>query len=204
MSTDNNGNGDSFLMEFASNPKHFLRNALPIPTRRSSEPVTGNQNASFPLHASETPSDFFLQGSMGGTNFLGPPTRYNPTMESYNEVANSSCALSLLSNQSWDSRNTTPSVELNNLLNFNGTFMTQLAASSTQGAAIHQLPTASWFLKGIDSVNSSPEVVPDLGLGRDSQHLHNHVDDEPDLSQGRRYYMDLGMSRACESPHWSL
>ncbi|XP_061359417.1 squamosa promoter-binding-like protein 17 [Gastrolobium bilobum] len=198
---DNNGSGDGFLMKFASYPKLTLRNALPTPT--SSEPVPGNQTETLTwLANSETPSEFFLQSSVGGTSITGP--RY-PSVESYTAVTDSNCALSLLSNQTWGSRNSAPpSVELNNLLNFNGTPMTQLAASS-QVAAIHQHPNASWYFKGIDSGNCSPEVVPYLGPGQISQPLHSHLSGELDVSQGRRqFYMDLGQSRNCESSHWSL
>ncbi|KAJ1409892.1 SBP domain [Sesbania bispinosa] len=196
---ENNGRGGGFMMEFAPYPKLTLRNASPTP--RSSEPVPDNHTTTLTWQAnSQTPSDFFLQDSVGGTSFLGPR---HPPVESYTEVADSSCALSLLSSQTWGSRNTTPSGELNNFLNFNGTLMTQLAASSPI-AAIHQLPNASWYFKGVGSDNCSPEVVPDLGLGQISQSLHSHPPGELDVSQqNRRHYMDMGQSRACESPHWS-
>ncbi|XP_027364302.1 squamosa promoter-binding-like protein 9 [Abrus precatorius] len=198
---DDNGRGGSFLMEFASYPK--LRNTLQTP--RSSELIPGNQAATLSWQAnSDTQSEFFLQGSVsGGTSFLGPR---HPSVENYARVTDSGCALSLLSSQTWGSRNTPPNVELSNLLNFNGTPMTQLVAASPQVAAIHQLPNAtSWYIKGVDSGTCSPEVVPDLGLGHILPPLHSHLHDELDLSQqGRRHYMDLGESRAYEFSHWSL
>ncbi|KAG2403453.1 uncharacterized protein HKW66_Vig0187400 [Vigna angularis] len=191
-------------MEFASYPKLTLRNTLPTP--RSAEPLPGNHAATWQT-GSDTPSEFFMHGSgSGGTSFLGSK---HPFVESYTGVTDSNCALSLLSNQTWGSRITQPSVELNNnnnnnnnLLNFNGTSITQFTAASSQVAAIHQLPNAtSWYLKALDS----PEGVPDLGLGQISPSLHSHLDGELDLPhQGRRHYMDLGDSRACESPQWSL
>lgn len=190
-------------MELASYPKLPLRNALPT-TLRSSEPVPGNQTSPFTWQGnnSDTPSAFFLQqGSVGGTNFPGPSR--HPPMECYNEAVDS--ARSLLSSQTWGSRNNTtpPSVELNNLLNFNGTtLMTHLAAPPSHVAAIHQLPNNPWCLKGIDSGNCSPEVVPDLGLSQISLPLR--LPGELGVSRGRRHYMDLEQSRACESPHWSL
>ncbi|XP_017413913.1 squamosa promoter-binding-like protein 9 isoform X1 [Vigna angularis] len=201
---DNNGRAGGFLMEFASYPKLTLRNTLPTP--RSAEPLPGNHAATWQT-GSDTPSEFFMHGSgSGGTSFLGSK---HPFVESYTGVTDSNCALSLLSNQTWGSRITQPSVELNNnnnnnnnLLNFNGTSITQFTAASSQVAAIHQLPNAtSWYLKALDS----PEGVPDLGLGQISPSLHSHLDGELDLPhQGRRHYMDLGDSRACESPQWSL
>ena len=194
-------------MEFASYPKVTLRNTLP--TQRSAEPALGNHAATLTWQgSSDTPSEFFLQESgSGGTSFLGSK---HPLLESYTGVTDSNCALSLLSRQTWGSRNTAPatSVELNNnLLNFNGTSMTQFSAASSQAAAIHQLPNAtSWlYLKGVGSGDCSPEGVPDLGLGQISPPLDSHLHGELNVSQqGRRHYMDLGESRACESSHWSL
>ncbi|PNX94976.1 squamosa promoter-binding-like protein [Trifolium pratense] len=153
---------------------------------RTSEPIPGNQTTqiTWQQNNSTTPSDFFLQG----TNFHGP-TRHPPPMENYNEVTDSSCALSLLSNQTWYSRNTTTaSVEMNNLLNFNGSIITQ----SPQGAANYQLANSSWFLKGVDSRNCmSSEDVPDLGLGQNSQAIqaiHSDLRGVLDVSQGKRQY----------------
>ncbi|XP_027350088.1 squamosa promoter-binding-like protein 9 [Abrus precatorius] len=196
---DNSGRGGNFLMELSSYPKLSLRNSLPTP--RSSELVPGNQTTTLNWQGnSETPPDLFLHGSVGGTSFPGPG---HPPGESYTGVTDSSCALSLLSNQTWVSRNAAPSLGLSNMINFNGTPMTQLAAAS-HGAAIHQLPNTSWCFKGIDPDNCSHEVVPDLGLGQISQPLNSQLPGELDLAQGRRHYMDLEQSRAYESPHWSL
>ncbi|KAK7285510.1 hypothetical protein RJT34_20283 [Clitoria ternatea] len=198
---DNGGRGGNFLMELASYPKLSLRNSFPTP--RSAELVPGNQTTTLNWQGnSDTPSDFFLQSSVsGGTSFSGPG---HPPGESYIGVTDSSCALSLLSSQTWGSRNTAPSLGLNNMINFNGTPMTQLAVSS-HGAAIHQLPSTSWCFKGIDSDHCPNEVVPDLGLGQISQPLSSQIPSELDMSQqGRRHYMDLEQSRAYESPHWSL
>ncbi|KAH1069987.1 hypothetical protein AAZX31_03G125200 [Glycine max] len=197
---DHSGRGGNFLMELASYPKLSLRNSLPTP--RSSELAPGNQTSTLSWHGnSETSSDLFLQGSVGGTSFAGPG---HPPGESYTGVTTSSCALSLLSNQTWGSRNPAPSLGLNNMVNFHGTPMTQPAASS-HGASIHQLPNTPWCFKGIDSGNCSPEGVPDLGLGQISQPLSSQLHGELDLSQqGRRHYMDLEQSRAYESAHWSL
>ncbi|KAJ1396022.1 putative squamosa promoter-binding-like protein 9 isoform X2 [Sesbania bispinosa] len=186
-------------MEFASYPKLSLRNSL------STELVPGNQSSTHSWHwqgNSETQPDHFLQGSVGGTSFLGAR---HPPEESFTGVTDSSCALSLLSSQTWGSRNTAPpSLGLNNMLNFNGTPMTQLATSS-HGAAMHQLPNTSSCFKDIDPGNCSHEVVSDLVLGQISQPLDGQFPGEFDLSQqGRRHYMDLEQSRAYESPHWSL
>jgi hypothetical protein len=73
---------------------------------------------------------------------------------------------------------------MNNLLNFNGSLITQ----SSQGAANYQLANSSWFLKGVDSHNcTSSEDVPDLGLGQTSQAIiHNDLRGELDVSHGKR------------------
>ncbi|KAK7336630.1 hypothetical protein VNO77_17176 [Canavalia gladiata] len=198
---DNSGRGGNFLMDLASCPKLSLRNSLPTP--RSSDLVHGNQTTALSWQGNpETPSEIFLQGSVGGTSFPSPG---HPPGESYPGVTDSSCALSLLSSQTWGSINTAPSLGLNNMINFNGTPMTTQLAASSHGAAIHQLPNTSWCFKGVDPGNCSHEVVPDLGLGQIQQPLSMQLPGELDLSQqGRRHYMDLEQSRAYESPPWSL
>ncbi|CAI8614077.1 unnamed protein product [Vicia faba] len=193
---DNSGGGGSFLMEFAPHPKLSLRNSLPSSGNQTTTlgwPWPGN---------SESPSDnFFLEGSVGGTSF---PGARHPSDESYTGVTDSSCALSLLSNQTWGSRNTEPSLGLNSMLNFNETPMTQLATSS-HGVAMHQLPNTSCYFKDIDASNISHEAVPDLGPGHTSQPLDSQLHGDLDLSQqGRRHYMDVEHSRAYESSQWSL
>ncbi|XP_058748615.1 squamosa promoter-binding-like protein 15 [Vicia villosa] len=173
---DSNVKCDNFLMECAS----YQNNSLLTP--RSSEPVRTNQTTPFTWqnNSSMPPSEFFQQSP----NFHG--ARHSP-MENYNEVTDSSCALSLLSNQTWYSGNTTaPSVEMNNLLNFNGS---SLMTQSSQGAASFQLPNASGFLKGVDTRNClSPDDVPDLGLGQNSQSMNSDLHGELDVPQGKRQY----------------
>ncbi|KAL1312336.1 hypothetical protein HN51_038954 [Arachis hypogaea] len=173
---DDSGKGGSFVMEFASYPKLGLRNTVPNP--RSSQPISGTLSWQ---GYSETSSDLFLQGSVGGTsipNVRHPP----PSSESYAGVADSSCALSLLSSQTWGSSNMAPSLGLNNMLNFSGAPVTQLAASS-HGESIHQVPNPWWCPN---------KVVPDLGLGQFSQLPNSQVPGEFDaLEPGRRHHGNL-------------
>ncbi|CAJ2671345.1 unnamed protein product [Trifolium pratense] len=181
---DNSGRGGSFLMEFDSHQKLSLKNALPS---------HGNQTTTLGWpwpDNSESPSDnLFLQGSVGGTSFAGVR---HPPEENYTGVTDSSCALSLLSNQTWGSSAT--SHELNNMLSFNnGTPMTQLATSSP-GLAMHQLPNSSCCFKDIDHGNLSHEAVPDLVPGHISQPLDSQLRGE----------LDVEHSRAYESSQWSL
>lgn len=184
-------------MEFASQPKLSLSNSLQSP--RSSELPPGNQTPSWNWQGnSESPSDFFLQGSVSGTSIPGVK---HPPGETYSGVTDSSCALSLLSSQTWGSRNTNPNPGFNNMFHFNGTPMTQ----SSHDVAIHQLPNTSCCFKDIETSNCSNEVVPYLGLGHISQPLNSQLHEEIDMcQQGRRHYMDLEHSRDYESSHWSL
>ncbi|CAI8602216.1 unnamed protein product [Vicia faba] len=174
---DSNVKCDNFLMECAS----YQNNSMLTP--RSSEPVRANPITPFTWqNNSSMPSEFFQQA----TNFHG--ARHLAT-ENYNEVTDSSCALSLLSNQTWYSRNSTsPSVEVNNnLFNFNGS--SSLMTQSSQGAASFQLPNASWFLKGVDTRNClSPDDVPDVGLGQNLQSMNSNLHGEHDVPQGKRQY----------------
>ncbi|MED6130410.1 Squamosa promoter-binding-like protein [Stylosanthes scabra] len=187
---DNSGKGGSFLMEFASYPRlGGLRNTIPNP--RSSEVISGNQTSTLNWQGySEISSDLFLQGSVGGGTSYPNNLRHPPphSSESYAGVADSSCALSLLSSQPWGSSNMAPTLGLNNMLNFSAT---QIAASS-HGESIHHVPSASWCFKDIDPGNCSTKVVPDLGLGQFLQLPNSQVPGEFDaLQQGRRHHVDL-------------
>lgn len=200
--TDKSGRVGSFLMEFGAYRKLTLRNTLSNP--RSSELVPGSQNSTLPWWSNlETSSELFLRGSVGGISYLGPR---NPPGESFAGITDTSCALSLLSNQTWGPSNRALRLGLNNLY-YGGTPITQLDASS-HGAAIHQLSNASWCFKGIEGGNCSHEVVPDLGLGQISQPLANRLPGELVVPQpDRRQLMDLVQSSAYESSqlmHWSL
>lgn len=211
-------------MEFATYPKLSLRNPMPSPT--PSEQVHGNPSTNLPWQGnSETPSSLlFLQAgcssSVGGTSFSGSRNSSSPG-ESYAGVTDSSCALSLLSNQAWAPRNRAPSLGMNNFMSFDDTPITQLAAPSTpshhQGPSIlhnhHQLSnnttSSSWCFKGVDAAG---DIVPDLGLGHQITHpISSPLPEELDVShQGRRHhYMDLEPSRVYHDDsqhqmHWSL
>lgn len=204
-------------MEFATYPKLSLRN--PMPTPSSSEQLPGNPSVTLPWEGNSetTPSLLFLQAgcsSVGGTCYSG--SRNSSSGESFAGVTDSSCALSLLSNQAWAPRNRAPSLGMNNFMSFDDTPITQLAAASSHshhghGPSIHhQLSNAPWCFKGIDAAaNCSHEIVPDLGLGHQiSQPITSPLPGELDVSQGRRHYMDLEQSRVYDDSqhhmHWSL
>ncbi|KAI9122013.1 hypothetical protein K1719_006702 [Acacia pycnantha] len=176
-----------------------------------------NSRGTFPWQGhSESPSLLFLQAGcspVGGTSYSG--SRNSSSGESFSGLTDSSCALSLLSNQAWAPRNRAPSLGTNNLMSFDDTPITHLPATSHHGHAAslhHQLSNASWCFKGIDAAadNCSHDVAPDLGLGHQiSQPISSPLPGELDVSQqGRRHYMDLEQSRVYDDSqhhmHWSL
>ncbi|KAF7804130.1 squamosa promoter-binding-like protein 9 [Senna tora] len=111
------GGGGGFVMEFATFPKLSLRNAIGgSPT--SCEQVGGG-SVTVPWQGNcESPSSLvFLQAGggggcsspVGGTSFCG--SRNSSSGESFaGGMTDSSCALSLLSNQAWAPRNRAPSL----------------------------------------------------------------------------------------------
>ncbi|CAK7342388.1 unnamed protein product [Dovyalis caffra] len=209
---DNSGRAGGFLMDFSAYPRHTGRDGWP--DARSSECAPGNQTAatgrsiSHPWQNSSQnpPSNLCLQGSTGRTGLSSPGI---PPGECFTGVAvsNSNCALSLLSNQPWGSRNRASSLEVNDLLNAEGAPVVQSTAS--HGAAVNQYPNPYWSFKGNGGSNSSHEMCSDPGLGQISLPLDNQFSGQLELSQqNRRQDMDLVHSRAYDSSnqhiHWSL
>ncbi|XLS82746.1 hypothetical protein HN51_048577 [Arachis hypogaea] len=75
-----------------------------------------------------------------------------------------------------------PSLGLNNMLNFSGAHVTQLATSS-HSESIHQVPNSAWC---------SNKIVLNLGLSQFSQLPNSQVSDEFDaLQPGRRHHVNL-------------
>ncbi|KAK9289420.1 hypothetical protein L1049_007575 [Liquidambar formosana] len=207
---ENSSRGGGFLMDFTTQPRLPARDSWP--TMRSSERVPGNQASatgkflSNPWHSNSGnhPSDLFLQGSTGGTGFPGPGI---PPGECFTGVADSGCALSLLSNQPWGSRNRPSGLGVTNFMNTEGAPMGQ--PTGPHGAAVNHFPSASWSFRGSEATSSSHEMRPDLGLGQISQPINSHFSSELELPQhSGRQYMELEHSRAYDSSphqmHWSL
>ncbi|XWS43219.1 hypothetical protein CRYUN_Cryun16bG0083800 [Craigia yunnanensis] len=210
---ESSSRGGSFIMDFTAYPRLSGRDAWP--TARSLERIPGNQNTagrSLPhpwQHNSENPlSDLFLQGSPGGTGFSDTAI---PPGECFTGVGDSSCALSLLSNQPWGSRNRASSLGVNDMMNTEGSSLAQ--PTTPHGAVVNPYSNASWGFKGNDSGSSSNvmppnlasnEMPPHLGLGQISEPVSR-----PELSQqNRRQYMELEHSRSYDTStqhiHWSL
>ncbi|KAK4759619.1 hypothetical protein SAY87_022750 [Trapa incisa] len=194
-------------MDFSAYPRHLERNAWP-PTQ-SSDSGTTNQMANhvkFPLHhpwhsssKNPPPPNIFLQGSSygGGSSFPSPGI---PPEDMYTGVAaNPTCALSLLSNQSWCSSNSqAATLGMNEVLSHQDP-----ATTATQGAS--QFTGVSWGFKTADDFAGIPF---DHGLGHLSQPLDSHFSGELELSQqSGSQYMELDESHAFDSSeqmHWSL
>lgn len=203
---ENSSRVGSFLMDFTAYPRAG-RDASA--TARTSERAPVNQTVTatgkFLQHPWQSNpendrSDLYMQGSAGGTSYPGPGI---PPGECVTGVNDSSCALSLLSNQPWDSRNR--GVGTNAFINTQGAPMAQSIANV---GTVNPFPTLSWGFKGNEAGSSSHEMLPDLGLGQMSQPLNSHYSGELELSQqGRRQQnMELGNSRGYDSSsqHWSL
>ncbi|EEF30045.1 LIGULELESS1 protein, putative [Ricinus communis] len=209
---DNSSRAGGFLVDFSAYPRLSARDAWP--SARPSERVPGNHTTgagrSIPnpwqTSSQNPPSNLYLQGSASGTGFSSSE---NPSGECFTgvSIADSSCALSLLSNQPWGSRNQASGLGVKNLVDPQGAPLAQ--STNPHGAAVNQYPNPSWGFKGSEAGSSSHEMCPDLGLGQISQPPNGHFAGELELSQqNRRQYMELDHSRAYDSStqhmNWSL
>ena len=194
-------------MDFSAYPRHTGRDGWPA--GRSSELATGNETAAtgrsmshpWQISSQNPPSNLCMQGSTGGTGLFSAGI---PPGECFTGVAvsDSSCALSLLSNQPWGSTNRASSLEVNDLLSAEETPVVQSTAH--HGAAVNHY-AIPWSFKNNEGSNSSH----DLGLGQISLPLSSQLPGHLEQSQqNRRQYMDLVHSRAYDSStqhfHWSL
>ncbi|KAM7265556.1 hypothetical protein ACFE04_003239 [Oxalis oulophora] len=198
---DDNTRGGRFIMDFSAYPGVTARN--PWSTVRSPEQVAENHPTvpgtpvgQWQSNSLNPSPDIFLQGSITtGTGYSSP--RIIPQGECFTGVgADSTCALSLLSNQPWSSRNRPSSLGLMDV------GVTVAQQTSHSDVTFNQYDT-SWGLHEM-----SP---PDLGLGQVSQ---QHSVDGGQLHDGievsqRRHYVELEQSRgygdsAAQHVHWSL
>ena len=204
-------------MDFAAYPRHPERDTWP--TTRVADRVPGSQTTvmgrflphPWQSHSENPPSDLFLQGSAGGTGFHGPGI---PSGECFTGASDSSCALSLLSNQPWSSRNRASGLGANSFMNPEGASMAQTTAPHS--VAINHFPTTSWDFKSNEVVGSNTqEMPPDLGLGQISHPIHSsqfsgavELSPQQGGSGSGRQFMELEHSRAYDTStqqmHWSL
>ncbi|KAJ6870511.1 hypothetical protein NC652_036220 [Populus alba x Populus x berolinensis] len=203
--------GGGLVVDFSAYPRHTGRDGWPA--ARSSELAPGNDTAApgrsishmWQINSQNPPSNLCLQGSTGGTGLFSSGI---PPGECFTGVAvsDSSCALSLLSNQPWGSTNRASSLAVNDL--FSAEEAPVVQSTANHGAAVNQYPIP-WSFKSNEGSNSSHEMCPDLGLGQISLPLSSHLPGQLEQSQqSRRQYMDLEHSRAYDSStqhiHWSL
>ncbi|KAJ0088699.1 hypothetical protein Patl1_33032 [Pistacia atlantica] len=207
---ESSSRGGGFLVDFSAYPRPGGRDAWPM--ARMPERGPGNQTTATARHLphppwqnhSVNPPDLFLQGSTGGTGFSGPGI---PSGECFTGVADSSCALSLLSNQPWGSRHRSVCLGVSDLMHAPGASMTH--PTSPRGTAVNQYPNMSWGFKGNEATSSSQQMPPHLGLGPMSQPVNSEFSGELESSQqNRKQYMELEHSRDYDDPtqqmHWSL
>ncbi|KAF2307792.1 hypothetical protein GH714_031803 [Hevea brasiliensis] len=210
---DNSSRAGSFLVDFSAYSRLTGRDAWP--GARPCERAPGNQTTAagrsvphppWQNSSQNPPSNIYMQGSASGTGFSSSGI---PSGECYTGVgiADSSCALSLLSNQPWGPRNQASGLGMKDLVNPQGVPMAQ--STAPHGAVVNQYPNASWGFKGSEASSSSHEMCPDLGLGQISQPLNSQFSGDLELSQqNTRQYMALDHSREYDSStqhmHWSL
>ncbi|XP_041024251.1 squamosa promoter-binding-like protein 9 [Juglans microcarpa x Juglans regia] len=204
----NSGRG-GFLMDFTAYPRLTGRDAWL--TTRSSEQVPGNQTTTLPgkslphpwqRDTENPPSDLYLQGSAREVCYPGPGIGPG---ECFRGVSDSSCALSLLSNQTWVSRSQASGLGVKDL---NAERAPMAQPTAPHGTVVNQFSSSSWGLKGNEAGGSSHEMPPDTGLNHISQPLNGQFAGELEPSQQRRQYMEIAHSRAYDSSpqhlHWSL
>ncbi|XP_072977313.1 squamosa promoter-binding-like protein 17 isoform X1 [Typha angustifolia] len=194
----------SFLMDFTYSRDPNTAGAV-WPTVRAGDRMTGNQwQGSFDprfsaisLHGTHT----YMQGSSAGTLFSDSEL---PPGECLAGVADSSCALSLLSTQPWGSnasRNQTQPISATS--GFDGTPMAQSVTAASS------YTTTPWGFRGHGGRNSSHEVPHELGLGEVTDARRGQFSGELELAlQGNGPDLDRASGRAFNhsdhAMHWSL
>ncbi|CAI9097404.1 OLC1v1033820C1 [Oldenlandia corymbosa var. corymbosa] len=205
----------SFLMDFSSYRSPGGKDSWP--NTRTSEQATSNHQLTAMgkslLHPwqnnHERPPELLLQHSAATS--AAYVASGIPSGECYTAGVSSdtSRALSLLSTQSWGSRNSqSSSLQVNGLLNADGT----PTSGSSHGNVNGYFPSSSlWGFRGCENSTSSPEIIPpDLGLHQLSQAAASQYPScDVEASQpNERECLGLEHSRGYESPvqnmHWSL
>ncbi|KAJ9181154.1 hypothetical protein P3X46_009313 [Hevea brasiliensis] len=211
---DNSSRAGGILVDFSAYSRLSGRDAWP--PARSCERVPGNQTTAvgrslphppWQNSSQNPPSNIYMQGSASGTGFSNSVI---PSGECYTgvSIADSSCALSLLSNQQWGPRNQASGLGVKDMVNNpQGASMAQSTAPHC--AIVNQYPNHTWCFKGSEASSSSHQMCHDLCLGQISQPLNSQFSGDLDLSQqNTKQYMELDHSRAYDSSaqhmHWSL
>lgn len=216
LSTEDSSRGGGFLMDFAACPRMSGRDVLPIRTTGDQPNGTGKFLA-LQWPGVDPPPNYFsheshnMQGSSAAGGAIFSSSRLPPG-ECFAGVSDSSCALSLLSNQSWCPRNNqaSSSLSVSNLMNDEGAPLAPQSTTPTHGAVTDNFTVNTWGFKGTDEVhvsgsNSHELHHGDLGLGQISSQPMNNNDQffsgELDLARhvsDNREYMELARARAYE------
>nr|AUW52980.1 squamosa promoter binding-like protein 9a [Petunia x hybrida] len=206
---ENNSRSGSFLVDFTAYP-NLTEGAWP--NTRSSERGWDNQTTASGkylqspwLNSSENPtSELVLQGSAArATSYSGPGI---PSRNCFTGVSDSGGALSLLSNESWGSRNQPSGLGVNNLVNTDGGHTVQPSGSH---AAPINFSGPPWGFKGNEASSTSHDMPRNLGLGQLSHHAVNQYSAELGMPQhSGRQYLELEHSKGYDSSvqnvHWTL
>ncbi|KAK8651272.1 hypothetical protein V6N13_140880 [Hibiscus sabdariffa] len=129
---ESSNRGGSFIMDFTAYPRLSTRDVWS--TSRSSENVSADQNTAtgwslphpWQNNLEDAPPNFFLQGTAAGTCSSSAGI---PPGECLTGVVDSNCALPLLSNQPWGSRNRALTLGVNDMIN------TEVSSSVTSNAS---------------------------------------------------------------------
>ncbi|PPD98899.1 hypothetical protein GOBAR_DD04078 [Gossypium barbadense] len=208
---ENGSRGGSFIVDFSAYPRLPGRDAWPA--ARSLECITGNRNTAtgssfshpWQNNSNKPPHDHFLQGSPCGTSFSS--TGISPG-ECFTGSGDSSCALSLLSNQPWGSRNQALNFSVNGVISTEGSSAAQ--PTTLHGAVVNPYSNASLDFNGSDTVRSSHKMLPHLDLGQIPDPVNCQFSSDLELSQQSwRSYMEHEQSRAAyddsmQHIHWTL
>lgn len=205
---ENNSRSGSFLVDFTAYPN--LTEGT-WPNTRTFERGWNNQTTvsgkflqSPWLNCSEnSTSDLILQGSAGRASYSGPGI---PSGNCFLGVSDSSGALSLLSNESWGSRNQPSSLGVNSLDTDGGH---NIQPSGSHAAHINHYPDPQWGFKGNEGSSSSHNMPPNLGLGQISHHAVNQYSAGTGMAQhSGKQFMELVQSKGYDSSvqnvHWTL
>ncbi|XP_074306999.1 squamosa promoter-binding-like protein 17 [Silene latifolia] len=191
-----------FLLDFSSYSRNSERELWP--GSKTSEAVSGIQSSSlgkfhhnlWPGNSENPPSEMYLQNSAGGTSYPIPSGECITGVSS-----DSTCALSLLSNQTWGSSNGASDTRLGNLMNHGGASVSQ--HTPTQTVTVAHLPNIHEADIGLHGASSDH-----LGSGQFSHPLNS---DHLFMEQvhGGRHYMEVDHSNGYSSGsasqvHWSL
>ncbi|KAE8661213.1 hypothetical protein F3Y22_tig00116937pilonHSYRG00153 [Hibiscus syriacus] len=199
---ENGGRGGNFIVDLSAYPRLSGRDGCP--TGGSSECIPGHQNTatgtSFPHPWRNNSNNLLLQGSPHGTSFFGTAI---PLGECFTGPGDSRCALSLLSNQTWGSRNQASSFGVSGVISTEGSPVAQ--PTPPHGVIVNPpYSNATWGFNSSDPVRTSHEIMPRVDSGR--------ISDPGGLElspQSRRPYSELEQSRVAYDDsmhhiHWSL